>query len=208
MSHRAWYNELNLILDGYNVLFQTPLMLAKSGKADLEISRNRLAYFMALGMSSNQLEKSAIVYDAKQQATTEPKIAKLDSGLKIVFAANVDEADRLIEEIIASHASPKQLTVVTSDRKIQRTAKSHGSRFIDATEWFDHIEQNLSEEEKQWIASGQSPSANSLPSILHAAKRQQKPGSKKMPDDPRTRKNAGRMLNDQDLSFDDFEVGP
>lgn len=60
-------------------------------------------------------------------------------GIHVRFAVGHDEADDLIEELIAAHHSPKRLTVVSSDHRLQVAARRAGARAFDAQPWLDAL---------------------------------------------------------------------
>ena len=56
--------------------------------------------------------------------------------MPIRFAAGYDSADTLIEELILACSSPRSLTVVSSDHRIQRAAKKRRAEAIDSEVWY------------------------------------------------------------------------
>ena len=68
------------------------------------------------------VSQTTIVFDAKQAPPGLPH--QLDhGGITVIFARGYDDADELIEELIASNSTPRRLTVVSSDHRIQRAAR-------------------------------------------------------------------------------------
>ena len=57
-------------------------------------------------------------------------------GLSVRFAAQQEDADTLIEELILADTSPRRLTVVSSDHRLQRAARRRKARAVDADVWF------------------------------------------------------------------------
>ena len=56
--------------------------------------------------------------------------------MEIRFAVDHDEADDLIEEIIARHPAPKRLMVISSDHRIQKAASRRDAKFRDSDSWY------------------------------------------------------------------------
>ena len=56
-----------------------------------------------------------------------------------MFAVDHPEADDLIEEMIAAHATPKKLTVVSADHRIQVYARRRGALAVDSEPWLDRL---------------------------------------------------------------------
>jgi len=50
----------------------------------------------------------------------------------VVYAGGGKDADSLIERVIDACDAPKRLTVVSSDRRLQRAARRRGASFLDS----------------------------------------------------------------------------
>jgi predicted RNA-binding protein with PIN domain len=155
--------NVRLILDGYNVLFQTPLLVASRGQNDYRVGRARLIAFTSLVVPTPILSQTIIVFDSKRERTEEAAIENHNSGIRIAYASNFDEADQYIEAMIAESAYPKQLEVVTSDGKIRSTAQYYASKTIDAKEWYYRSLTRIPVKEQVWIAKGELPESFLLP---------------------------------------------
>ena len=57
----------------------------------------------------------------------------------MIFAQHHDEADTLIEEMIQRHSAPKQLTVVSSDLRLQTAANRRKAVAVDSENWLDGL---------------------------------------------------------------------
>ena len=162
-------SDLAFVLDGYNVLFQTPLAISDGrGDIDLESSRRRLIGFLSELVSRTKRSDTAVVFDSKQLKSAAPQISQAAPSLWVVFASHLDEADPYIEELIATHLRPKSLTVVTADRKILSTARSYAAVSIDPIQWYESSLLRLDPDKLDWIESGGSPGAAS-DSVPHPA---------------------------------------
>jgi hypothetical protein len=75
-------------------------------------------------------------------------------GLTVRFAAQYKDADSLLEELIQADTSPRRLTVVSSDHRVQRAARRRRARAVDSDVWY-------METVRQW--RGRQPSA--LPTV-------------------------------------------
>ena len=77
------------------------------------------------------------------------------------FARRHADADELIEQLLEEWKSPKSLTVVSSDHRIQRAARRCGAGYADSDKWFAELrsarrERQLSDEARA-KPEGQSP---------------------------------------------------
>ncbi len=156
-----------LLIDGYNLLNVTGLFGHGRGPATLERSRYALLHFLAEAIDPGEREYTTIVFDAKNAPPGLPWTIKYQ-GLTVKFAAEYEDADDLIEELIRADAAPRRLTVVSSDHRLQRAARRRKAIAIDSEVWYAEVVRQrragerssapadakprapLSEEEVQW----------------------------------------------------------
>ncbi len=127
-----------LVIDGYNVLFQSQLVGKGRGPQWLSAARSRLVRMLEGQIAAEDILLSQLVFDAPQFGTA-PGPQVLPSGLLVVYATNHEEADDLIEEVIRQHPTPKQLRVVSSDLRIQRCARARRAQTIGAQEFLSQL---------------------------------------------------------------------
>src|SRR5690606_38904703 len=60
-------------------------------------------------------------------------------GIAVQFSAKDEDADTVIEQLIAADSAPKRLTVVSSDHRLQRAAKRRRATAIDSDVWFARL---------------------------------------------------------------------
>jgi predicted RNA-binding protein with PIN domain len=154
---------VQLVIDGYNVLFQTPLLVANRGQNDYRLGRARLVAFASLVVPQPLLNQTLIVFDSKKERTAEASIEHHLSGIRIAYASNFAEADQYIEAMIAESPYPKQLEVVSSDGKIRSTAQHYASKMQDAKEWYYRSLSRIPANQQSWIGNGILPEAFVLP---------------------------------------------
>jgi predicted RNA-binding protein with PIN domain len=82
--------------------------------------------------------RTCVVFDAANPPPDRPSEFQIE-GIDVCFAVDYPEADDLLEEIIASHSAPKNLAVVSSDRRVQAAAKRRGSAALDSQQWLDDL---------------------------------------------------------------------
>lgn len=127
-----------LLIDGYNLLNVT-CIFGQAGPGT-ELHRTRLAFlnFLASSFTKPQRSTTTIVFDA---AGAPPGLPHLISheGMTIHFARRHSNADELIEELLEGWASPRTLTVVSSDHRVQRAARRRGAAYIDSEQWYAEL---------------------------------------------------------------------
>jgi len=130
---------MDIIIDGYNLIFQCGLQ-AKSMTGDaLHQSRNRLLHEIATFGGVELTKRVTIVFDAAHR----PPLAKTNryriKGVLVLYADRFDDADTMIEHLITRHATPKKLTVVSSDHRLHKAALRRKAIPIDSEIWYDRL---------------------------------------------------------------------
>ena len=127
-----------LLIDGYNLLHATGILGRGMGPGGLERSRLALLNFLAESIISEELPHTTVVFDARNAPWGVARTVN-HRGITIRFAAQYEEADDLIEELIRVHTSPRQLVVVSSDHRIQRAARRRKARAMDSDAWYAEL---------------------------------------------------------------------
>ncbi len=141
-----------LIIDGYNLLHATGIFGKGRGAPTLQRSRQAMLNFLANRINEEDVGDTTIVFDAKDAPPGLPRTLK-HHGMTIHYAAHHDEADDLIEELIRASSAPRQLTVVSSDHRIQRAARRRKANAVDSDVWLDDLTKPSEANEPQTGAS-------------------------------------------------------
>ena len=56
-----------------------------------------------------------------------------------MFASQDEDADTVIERLVAADSAPKRLTVVSSDHRLQRAAHRRKATAVDSDVWFAQL---------------------------------------------------------------------
>ena len=129
---------MTILIDGYNLLNAAGIMGRGVGPGSLERSRLALLNFLAESLDPGDLPRTTVVFDAHDPPRGLPRMAK-HRGLTVRYSSQYDEADTQIEELIRADSSPRNLTVVSSDHRIQRAARRRKARAVDSDAWYDEI---------------------------------------------------------------------
>ncbi len=127
-----------LLIDGYNVVSPIAPPNRNPDPRWLNRERNQLLKRLGEHLDVKIRGQTCVVFDAAQPPPDRPSRYLVD-GIDVRFAVGYDEADDLIEELIAANSSPKNLAVVSSDHRIQAAAKRRGSTFFDSEPWLDDL---------------------------------------------------------------------
>jgi predicted RNA-binding protein with PIN domain len=124
---------MSLIIDGYNLLHVTGIV-GRAGSG-LHGSREALLRFLASAIEPKELPLTTVVFDAAEAPPGLPRTVTHE-GMTVRFASDYENADALIEELIAADNVPRSLTVVSSDHRVQRAARRRRASFVDSDIWF------------------------------------------------------------------------
>ena len=147
------------IIDGYNLMNVADVPAPARGPASLEKARLGLLNFLAESLAAEEVPQTVVVFDARDPPSGLPREVR-HKGLLVRFAARDDEADTLIEELIREETSPRRLTVVSSDHRIQRAARRRRARAVDSDVWFAEV---LRARQQREQAAGEGPERPSGP---------------------------------------------
>jgi predicted RNA-binding protein with PIN domain len=126
------------IIDGYNLLHVVGLLGDAIGPGGLERSRLALLNFLAESLDADEVPHTTVVFDARNAPWGAPRTMQ-HRGLTVHFASGYDDADSLIEELIRHESAARQLTVVSSDHRLQRAAHRRKAAGIDSDVWYGEV---------------------------------------------------------------------
>jgi uncharacterized protein len=127
-----------LIIDGYNLLNVVGIVGRGIGPGGLERARMALLNFLAESLAPKDIPKTIVVFDSREAPWGLPR-AVLHRGLSVQYASKYPDADCLIEELIKRESAPRQLTVVSSDHRLQRAARRRRARALDSDAWYAEV---------------------------------------------------------------------
>ena len=87
-------------------------------------------------------DKGEIVFDGAGP----PEKSRFDNitGLEVFFSGLAEDADKVIEEKISANTAPKNLTVVSSDRRLRAAAHARKATSIKSQNFWDNLSRRLS----------------------------------------------------------------
>ncbi len=122
------------IIDGYNLMHSVGYARERYGQGGLERSRNRLLRFLVNRLDLEERRRTTIVFDARTIPFEGSREQKLEE-MTILFNEAGSDADTLIEELILEHSAPKQLEVVSGDRRLQRAIKRRKGVVVESEDF-------------------------------------------------------------------------
>ena len=129
---------MSLLIDGYNLMHAAGMLDRRRGPGVLEKARVALLNVLAESLDPADVPRTTVVFDAKDAPPGVPRTL-VHRGLCVRFAAEQEEADELIEELIRTNSAPRRLTVVSSDHRLQTAARRRRATAVDSEPWFDAL---------------------------------------------------------------------
>jgi predicted RNA-binding protein with PIN domain len=126
---------MTLLIDGYNLLNVTSIFGGAGPGTALHRARIAFLNFLASSFTERERSETTIVFDASGAPPGLPRTVTHD-GMTVHFAQRHSNADEMIEELLEQWPSPRGLTVVSSDHRVQRAARQRGASFVDSEQWY------------------------------------------------------------------------
>lgn len=124
-----------LLIDGYNLLHAAGLARDRYGPGQFEKCRQRLLQEVADRLTAEQRVSTTVIFDAQHAPPDVPSVQRF-AGISVVFSVGSD-ADSLIEAMLEKHSAPKQVLVVSSDRRLQSAASRRRAEWIKSEMFWD-----------------------------------------------------------------------
>ena len=153
-----------LLIDGYNLLHVTGRF---GRRTSLEASRQALLGFLSAAIGKDEASATTVVFDAAAAPPGLPNHYNI-GGIDVHFARGYESADELLEELIAAHPTPRKLTVVSSDHRVQRAAKKRRAQAIDSDVWYRAAAAQLKGQRRKAKATDAKPPAPLTPAEVAA----------------------------------------
>ncbi|MEX0703087.1 MAG: NYN domain-containing protein [Planctomycetales bacterium] len=147
-----------LIIDGYNLMHAVGMARADYGPGGLEKQRNRFLAWLVRNVPRSQQARTTVVFDAHEAPPGLPRHGSVEQ-IAVRFAAPGEDADSLIEELIAGHSAPRQVLLVSSDHRLQRAARRRRARFSDSDAFIERLARQAASREKQRQRAAENPPA-------------------------------------------------
>lgn len=129
---------MSLVIDGYNLLNATGIPSRGKGPGNLERARQALLNTLVESLPPDEVPRTIVVFDASESPWGVAR-EQNHRGIRVMFAAKDDDADTVIEGLIAADSAPKRLTVVSSDHRLQKAAQRRRATAVDSDVWFAQL---------------------------------------------------------------------
>jgi len=130
------------LIDGYNLWWASEDIGPDNETGTLEAARQSLIQWLLDTLTAELAKKTVVVFDAKKPPGNRTNLFNYQ-GLLVHFAVGYPDADTLMESYIDVHTAPRNLTVVSSDHRVQRAAKRRRAQAIDSNVWYQRINHEM-----------------------------------------------------------------
>ena len=127
------------LIDGYNLLHALGLITKRVAEGELESARRRLLDFLLAAFDINT-DHVTIVFDAQHGPRGVARLQEYH-GLHLDFAPKTQTADDRIEDLLEASSDPRQLVVISNDRRIQEAARHHHAQSWSHDVLLDFLDQ-------------------------------------------------------------------
>jgi predicted RNA-binding protein with PIN domain len=126
---------MRFLIDGYNLAHCLTLRAGQVSKSELAQARIDLVKYLAQrhGREANAV---TVVFDASSARNIESKQTIENVDVRMAIG---ESADDVIERLVKDHSAPKQLTVVSDDRRVQAAGRHRGCRVLECQKYLDWL---------------------------------------------------------------------
>ncbi|GAX59934.1 RNA-binding protein [Candidatus Scalindua japonica] len=130
---------MDIIIDGYNVIFKISELGYTTEKCDIEVLRNRLLTLLEQ-YKEKRKHKLIVVFDGQGNGNSSGMRA---AGIDVVFSRQGLDADEEIKRMVSASVNPRHITVITSDRDIEQYVKKYGSKVVGPLAFYRDIKKKV-----------------------------------------------------------------
>jgi predicted RNA-binding protein with PIN domain len=128
---------MKYLIDGYNLLHALGILHGRVGPTGLLKARLGLLGLLSSGYR-DEASQVTVIFDASH-APPGASEAEEHHGIQVRFAVHEEQADDLIESLIEHHSAPRQLVVVSDDRRIREAAQRRRSTAWSCFEFLESL---------------------------------------------------------------------
>jgi predicted RNA-binding protein with PIN domain len=130
---------MDIIIDGYNVIFKISELGYSTEKCDIEVLRNRLLALLEQ-YKEKRKHKLIVVFDGQGHGNS---LETRAAGIDVVFSRHDLDADEEIKRMVSVSENPKHITVITSDRDIEQYVKKYGCKVVGPLAFYNDIKKKV-----------------------------------------------------------------
>jgi predicted RNA-binding protein with PIN domain len=130
---------MRYLIDGYNLMHALGLVPPQVGPQGLEPARKRFLQLLTTLLPARG-EQFIVVFDGLHAPPDASDVGAYQ-GIKYVYSRG-QNADDLIEDLLAREDRPHHLTLVTDDRRLQQAARHRSCQVSGCLDFIDKVKQS------------------------------------------------------------------
>lgn len=130
---------MDIIVDGYNVIFKVSELGYSTKKCDIETLRNRFLTILER-YKEKRKHKLIVVFDGKGNFNSSETRS---AGIDVIFSKQGLDADEEIKRMVSNSKNPRHIAVITSDRDIEQYVKKYGCKIIGPLSFYRDIKNSV-----------------------------------------------------------------
>ncbi len=130
---------MDVIVDGYNLIFNIKELGSSTEKGDIEFMRNRFLSILEQ-YKEERKHKLIVVFDGKGYGNS---CKNEVSGIDVVYSRSGLDADEEIKRMVSNSKHPRQIIVVTSDRNIIQFVRKYGSKVVEPLKFYKDVKKKI-----------------------------------------------------------------
>ena len=147
--------SLHLIIDGYNLIRQSPWLSLLDAR-DLEEGREALLQSLSDYRQRRPQHKITVIFDGWQGGALQES-RDLWQGVAVIYSRRGERADEVIKRFLAREG--RRVVMVSSDRELQQFAEKTGATWVAASQFESQFLRNShtgreSEDEEEPVSHG------------------------------------------------------
>ncbi|WP_437228658.1 NYN domain-containing protein [Planctomicrobium sp. SH661] len=128
------------VIDGYNLLHNAGLARGKYKPGEFDRARDRLLRRLRDSLTEEERTHTFIIFDAQYAESSDRRPLNL-YGMTVLFSPRGRQADDLIEILLSAHQTPRDVTVVSSDHRLQRAARAARASSISSDSFLVELDE-------------------------------------------------------------------
>lgn len=118
---------MRYLIDGYNLLYAIGRVSPRSPRSAVDQARR----WLVQQLSQDVQRDVTVVFDGHPPRNADP------AGVVRVLYSRQDSADDVIEELVRTDPTPKQLAVVSNDHRLQQAGRRRGCQVVACLDYFE-----------------------------------------------------------------------
>jgi predicted RNA-binding protein with PIN domain len=131
---------LTYLIDGYNLIHALGMVRKQIAPKELETARRRLLDFLRERLEP-LADEIIVIFDAKRKPGHVPTEYQ-EGRIQVRYAGRDEQADDVIETLLAEHPAPNRLAVISDDQRLRHAATRRHALSWGCQDLLEHLEKS------------------------------------------------------------------